>query len=1037
MGFGGTMRLAVLKWGIPAFVTVIGGTTAAVLTSGAAVPVELEQRAAAVLDQAGLDWATVRFDMRDAILTGTATDNLSISTAVVLLAETHGVRTVVNEAILAEPVSPYPFVITVSEGLLSLSGGVPDEAARSTILELAGQGAVDELKPMSGIPDRTAWDAAVALALAAARDLDEGEVALSDLELTVSGRARSFEAYTRLTATAPAATTAEIGYTEITPPLVDPFEWSARFDGARLELTGVTSDLDLPDRIQAMLPAGVTLESRLQLASGAPDGFGDTAVLLTENLLALESGSAGISGNTATLSGAPEDGIAAELVTTNLAAAGVALDLEPPRAAEYIFTATRVADGVSLSGLVPGADLRAALLAQSGVAGGELELARGAPAGFTEATELMLAALAELSEGRAELRGTRLSISGRVADARALETLPADLPSRLPADITLADLQLRPPLADPFTFSVRKLPGGAVTLDGHIADEGLRERLLETLSGAAGDRLQLADGAPEGFADAAVQAAAVVAALSSGSASFDGRTWRFDGAVDSPLAAMNIRRAIAAIGPGAASAEIELGLPAPREATLPIIDPYVWQGRKAANGTLTFSGFVPTPQMQRYLALQGGGRAVDGTRLGAGAPADFVANALAGLQALALLETGTVGLSNGTWGLSGTAADSAMRDSALEAVAAIADNGRWSIAVAPATASQSSPTVAADEPAVAPEVPDSPSIAAIDAAPVESPSIATIAPPVITPTEPNVESVADEVAAVESPEPPAMSAEAEVVPTTPTPPVEELAVAAVAEPAAAPAEPASNDVVAPSAPRDFVFSATKRLGEEIVFSGVVPEEPLRQHLAAISGTAPAEQLVVATGLPSNFIRNADVATRALAALSDGEFGLEDSRWVFMARAETAEAREVALAELQTAPDFGSWEAEITLLPPLDMCRLKVGALAGRNAILFQSGSARLAETSWPAIDELASYLVACPEADVNVEGHTDSDGDDRANLALSVARAETVVYALIDRGVSPDRLYAIGYGETLPIASNDTAAGKQANRRIGFALTRH
>ena len=72
----------------------------------------------------------------------------------------------------------------------------------------------------------------------------------------------------------------------------------------------------------------------------------------------------------------------------------------------------------------------------------------------------------------------------------------------------------------------------------------------------------------------------------------------------------------------------------------------------------------------------------------------------------------------------------------------------------------------------------------------------------------------------------------------------------------------------------------------------------------------------------------------------------------------------------------------------------------------------------------------CPNAAIDVEGHTDSDGDDQRNLALSVARAEAVVNALIERGVAPERLYAIGYGEAQPVADNATAAGKRQNRRI-------
>jgi outer membrane protein OmpA-like peptidoglycan-associated protein len=80
-------------------------------------------------------------------------------------------------------------------------------------------------------------------------------------------------------------------------------------------------------------------------------------------------------------------------------------------------------------------------------------------------------------------------------------------------------------------------------------------------------------------------------------------------------------------------------------------------------------------------------------------------------------------------------------------------------------------------------------------------------------------------------------------------------------------------------------------------------------------------------------------------------------------------------------------------------------------------------------------LAKCPEAIVRVEGHTDSDGAEAANLALSVARAEAVTAVLAGKGIAAERLYAIGYGETLPVASNDTPAGKQKNRRIVFSVS--
>ena len=99
------------------------------------------------------------------------------------------------------------------------------------------------------------------------------------------------------------------------------------------------------------------------------------------------------------------------------------------------------------------------------------------------------------------------------------------------------------------------------------------------------------------------------------------------------------------------------------------------------------------------------------------------------------------------------------------------------------------------------------------------------------------------------------------------------------------------------------------------------------------------------------------------------------------------------------------------------------------------GAALIAQGSEAALDELFILLKACPDAVINVEGHTDTDGDAQQNLGLSVARAEAVVNALIARGVNPQRLYAVGYGETKPIADNATAAGKSQNRRIVVSVS--
>ncbi|PXA88219.1 porin, partial [Nostoc sp. 3335mG] len=115
---------------------------------------------------------------------------------------------------------------------------------------------------------------------------------------------------------------------------------------------------------------------------------------------------------------------------------------------------------------------------------------------------------------------------------------------------------------------------------------------------------------------------------------------------------------------------------------------------------------------------------------------------------------------------------------------------------------------------------------------------------------------------------------------------------------------------------------------------------------------------------------------------------------------------------------------------LEDCRVHLAELSARNAILFRSGAAVLVEGADPVLAAIAEAVSHCPAASIDIAGHTDADGDAEANLALSVARAEAVVNALIALGVAPERLYAVGYGESQPVGDNATAAGKAQNRRI-------
>ena len=109
----------------------------------------------------------------------------------------------------------------------------------------------------------------------------------------------------------------------------------------------------------------------------------------------------------------------------------------------------------------------------------------------------------------------------------------------------------------------------------------------------------------------------------------------------------------------------------------------------------------------------------------------------------------------------------------------------------------------------------------------------------------------------------------------------------------------------------------------------------------------------------------------------------------------------------------------------------------KKQIKFATGSAKIVGAeSEKILDEVALALKDNAQIKkVRVEGHTDSVGDDSRNLKLSQNRANSVMSALIARGIDPGRMEAIGYGETKPIASNSTSAGKAENRRTEFNIS--
>lgn len=810
--------------------------------------------------------------------------------------------------------------------------------------------------------------------------------------------------------------------------------------------------------------------------------------------------------------------------------------VQPPRQENYRFTAVRSKDGeIIVTGFLPDELLRKRIAGMPGVDARAVALARGEPAGFEAAVAFGMDVLSHMASGRFDFQNGAITLEGNAKTAKDYAAIESASP---PPGFDLAMGGVRPPLVDPFVWSAEKTADGT-TISGFVPSAATGR----ALDAAAGDDLEAdtaiaADGAPEGFESTATAGLAVLSELPAGTVSYDGKTWRISGTADTPMQSIAAERAFndAALDKSAVQYEVTLPRPVAAEA-LPVIDDYTWAVEKLPAGTLALSGYVPTDGLRRVLVARAGGRAVDTTKLGSGAPADFPLATLAAVDALALLDEGRAELADGHWRLTGRtnnpgvpaavtaalgsfagdwelsidapappppvadpfvwsatkAADGAVTvtgfvppdstDVAAEHGASVTDTTesasgapegfasdiaaaldalmpletgtvafdgtRWSLAGQPATVHARNIALTALDSAATPK--DRWAIALGDPPPDQTAVLATpeplSVPDVVEPepsapdemaaaaVEPPVETPAVETptveAALESPavETPAASSAVE-------PPTAVAAIPSGPETTAAPTSPDAPDpAAAVSLPANPVFEASRTSGGAIALRGAVPTDAALRYFGVVAGKVPTDALTVDPALSQVFIANADAGLRLLTQMFDGTVAFDGSSWYLKGHVDTP-AQSAALAPAVGAlPSDGRWTAGVGITPPLAACQVRVADFAASNPILFQSGSARMTDESQASLGQLATDLAGCPEASVYVEGHTDADGPDDLNLALSVARAEAVVDALTALGVGEQRLYAVGYGESLPIASNDTTEGKRANRRIVFTLS--
>lgn len=253
---------------------------------------------------------------------------------------------------------------------------------------------------------------------------------------------------------------------------------------------------------------------------------------------------------------------------------------------------------------------------------------------------------------------------------------------------------------------------------------------------------------------------------------------------------------------------------------------------------------------------------------------------------------------------------------------------------------------------------------------------------------------------------------------------------------------AKNDIAAPP----YVFQANKDpVTGTLTLSGYVPDNTIHAAIVAAAtrkffSDKIVDNLKASIGAPKDFQNAVTAALGDLSRLSTGSLTISDREVKLSGDALFARAAEQVRASLATAlPQGWKPQAEISVKPaasPVDptVCQQLFFELLGKGKIRFESGQATIDPDSKGLLDRLIEAALRCPAANIEVAGHTDSDGDAAANMALSEKRAQAVADYLVKAGLPASRISAVGYGSTQPVAANDSDEGKARNRRIDFVV---
>ncbi|MCB1485521.1 MAG: OmpA family protein [Hyphomicrobiaceae bacterium] len=469
------------------------------------IEADLGRRTQDSLARKGMDWAVPIFAGRDGALTGRADDDNEPSRAIAAMRDTWGVRTVINRSALLEQIERYLWSASWRDGKVVLSGYVPNDEARNEILALARQDfpkaeIKDEMKMARGAPDKAPWMRGIDFGLRQLAQLKRGSLDLELLDMSIAGEAPTSPVYKSVrTALQSMPGGVKLASEKITPPIANPFVWSAQNTSARVIMGGYVPNERLREQLfaqaKALFPRSALVD-RTEVADGAPDGWARAAETALAQLASLKSGVANIKARDMSF-----QGDAADEATANNVRKALRLDVPrnfklteqirypqqqgQPTSGNYLMSIAADGTAIEVSGYIPNEQARAALieLVKARYPGrpvtDKLQIVPGAPEGWQECIVAGLNALPRLKAGRALLNDKKLLVSGTTDDYAVAQGVPADVKAGAGQSCaTETDIKFTGQINTDLTWRAEHGRDGSLVLSGDIPDEASRSLIM-------------------------------------------------------------------------------------------------------------------------------------------------------------------------------------------------------------------------------------------------------------------------------------------------------------------------------------------------------------------------------------------------------------------------------------------------------------------------------------------------------------------------------------------------------------------------------